>query len=59
MNLYDAILLGTKGIGVWTWIECTVLQHEVECQRSFSLVKHPELMEICRKNIAIEVCPIS
>jgi hypothetical protein len=31
MNLYDAILLGIKGIGVWTWIECTVL-HEVECR---------------------------
>ncbi|KAK0503573.1 hypothetical protein EDD18DRAFT_636779 [Armillaria luteobubalina] len=43
MNLYDAILLGTKRIG-----------------HGFSLVKHPELMNICReKNIALEVCPIS
>ncbi|KAK0483972.1 hypothetical protein IW261DRAFT_1675753, partial [Armillaria novae-zelandiae] len=43
MNLYDAILLGTKRIG-----------------HGFSLVKHPELMKICReKNIALEVCPIS
>ncbi|KIJ69089.1 hypothetical protein HYDPIDRAFT_79661 [Hydnomerulius pinastri MD-312] len=43
MNLYDAILLGTKRIG-----------------HGFSLVKHPKLMEICRKKkIALEVCPIS
>nr|BAN05623.1 adenosine deaminase-like growth factor [Flammulina velutipes] len=43
MNLYDAILLGTKRIG-----------------HGFSLVKHPELMKICReRNIALEVCPIS
>ena len=27
---------------------------------SFSLIKHPKLMQICReKNIAVETCPIS
>ncbi|KAF9051221.1 Metallo-dependent hydrolase [Hymenopellis radicata] len=43
MNLYDAILLGTKRIG-----------------HGFSLVKHPELMKVCReRDITLEVCPIS
>ncbi|EKM55051.1 uncharacterized protein PHACADRAFT_255384 [Phanerochaete carnosa HHB-10118-sp] len=43
MNLYDALLLGTKRIG-----------------HGFSLIKHPELMKICReRDVAIEVCPIS
>ncbi|KAF9265607.1 Metallo-dependent hydrolase [Marasmius fiardii PR-910] len=43
MNLYDAILMGTKRIG-----------------HGFSLVKHPELLRICKeRDIAVEVCPIS
>ncbi|KAG7092704.1 hypothetical protein E1B28_009034 [Marasmius oreades] len=43
MNLYDAILMGTKRIG-----------------HGFSLVKHPELLKICKeRDIAVEVCPIS
>ncbi|EDR14394.1 uncharacterized protein LACBIDRAFT_306187 [Laccaria bicolor S238N-H82] len=43
VNLYDAILLGTKRIG-----------------HGFSLIKHPELVKICReRGIAVEVCPIS
>jgi adenosine deaminase CECR1 len=59
MNLYDAILLGTKRIGhglvdnFATYFRLTKL-------RRFSLIKHPKLMQICReKNIAVEVCPIS
>lgn len=43
MNLYDALLLGTKRIG-----------------HGFSLIKHPELMRLCReRGVAVEVCPIS
>lgn len=58
-NLYDAILLGTKRIGhgsVDLSNSCSSLL--IFC--SFSLVKHPKLIEIVKKkNITIEVCPIS
>jgi adenosine deaminase CECR1 len=60
MNLYDAILLGTKRIGhgsVNNWKMKVKLANPIS---RFSLVKHPKLMELCReKNIALEVCPIS
>nr|QHO60732.1 salivary adenosine deaminase [Sergentomyia schwetzi] len=42
-NLVDAVLLGTKRIG-----------------HGYAITKHPRVMrEIRRKNIAVEVCPIS
>lgn len=43
MNLFDAIILGTRRIG-----------------HAFSLYKHPQLIqEVIKKQILIEVCPIS
>jgi len=61
MNLYDAILLGTKriGHGLVMWYVRRKLADLMHFP-SFSLTKHPKLMEICREQkIAIEVCPIS
>ena len=63
LNLYDAILLGTKRIG-HGYVLYFELRVEV-CSRStircsFSLYKHPKLLQLCReRGIAVEACPIS
>lgn len=61
-NLYDAILLGTKRIGHgFVSVHCPPDKLTyLGWFSSFSLAKHPLLMELCKeKGIAIEVCPIS
>lgn len=59
LNLYDAILLGTKRIGHGLVKHKTSL-YLLTFDPRFSLAKHPKLLEICReRGIAVEVCPIS